>query len=132
MSRLSHFLDNRLTDGGEVVSLMRRPPFTPRKIRDSVTDNSVLSLVPNISDGRGSILSVGHVRVTEVRVTFRDSALKRQGMFFKFSPLQANSRVKTKINQFNGAKPFLRSRQLCSYSRTSQHSMEPEDSLPRT
>jgi hypothetical protein len=31
-SRLSHFLDNRLTDGDEVVSLTRRPPFTPRKI----------------------------------------------------------------------------------------------------
>jgi hypothetical protein len=31
-SRLPHFLDSRLTDGGEVVSLMRRPPFTPRKI----------------------------------------------------------------------------------------------------
>jgi hypothetical protein len=31
-SRLPHFLDNRLTDGGEVVSLKRRPPFTPRKI----------------------------------------------------------------------------------------------------
>jgi hypothetical protein len=31
MSRLPHFLDNRLTDGGE-VSLTRRPPFTPRKI----------------------------------------------------------------------------------------------------
>jgi hypothetical protein len=31
--RGSHiFLDNRFTDGGEVVSLMRRPPFTPRKI----------------------------------------------------------------------------------------------------
>jgi hypothetical protein len=29
-SRLPHFLDNRLTDGGEVVSLTRRPPFTPR------------------------------------------------------------------------------------------------------
>jgi hypothetical protein len=27
-----YFLDNRLTDGGEVISLMRRPPFTPRKI----------------------------------------------------------------------------------------------------
>jgi hypothetical protein len=27
-SRLPHFLDNRLTDGGEVVSLMHRPPFT--------------------------------------------------------------------------------------------------------
>jgi hypothetical protein len=31
-SRLSHFLDNRLTDGGEVFSLTRRPPFTPRKV----------------------------------------------------------------------------------------------------
>jgi hypothetical protein len=31
MSRLPHFLDNRLTDG-EVVSLMHWPPFTPRKI----------------------------------------------------------------------------------------------------
>jgi hypothetical protein len=28
-SRLPHFLDNRLTDGGEVVSLTHRPPFTP-------------------------------------------------------------------------------------------------------
>jgi hypothetical protein len=26
------YLDNRLTGGGEVVSLMRRPPFTPRNI----------------------------------------------------------------------------------------------------
>jgi hypothetical protein len=31
-SRISHFLDNRHTDGGKAVSLMRRPPFTPRKI----------------------------------------------------------------------------------------------------
>jgi hypothetical protein len=31
-SRLPHFLDNRLTDGGEVVNLTCRPPFTPRKI----------------------------------------------------------------------------------------------------
>jgi hypothetical protein len=30
----------------------------------------------------------------------------------------------------HGAEPFLRSRQLCSYSRTSQHFMEPERSLP--
>jgi hypothetical protein len=28
-SRLPHFLDTRITDGGEVFSLMRRPPFTP-------------------------------------------------------------------------------------------------------
>jgi hypothetical protein len=31
-SRLPYFLHNRLTDGGEVVSLTRRPPFIPRKI----------------------------------------------------------------------------------------------------
>jgi hypothetical protein len=30
-SRLPHFLENRLTDGGEVVSLTRRPPFTPQE-----------------------------------------------------------------------------------------------------
>jgi hypothetical protein len=29
MSRLSHLLDTRLIDGGEVATLMRRPPFTP-------------------------------------------------------------------------------------------------------
>jgi hypothetical protein len=28
-SRLPHFLDNRITDDGEVVSLRSRPPFTP-------------------------------------------------------------------------------------------------------
>jgi hypothetical protein len=30
-SRLSHYLNNRLTGGGEVVILMRRPPFTLQK-----------------------------------------------------------------------------------------------------
>jgi hypothetical protein len=30
-SRLPHFLDDLLTYGGEVVSLMRRPPFTPQE-----------------------------------------------------------------------------------------------------
>jgi hypothetical protein len=31
-SRLEHFEDSRLTDGGEVVSLTRLSRFTPRKI----------------------------------------------------------------------------------------------------
>jgi hypothetical protein len=31
-SRIPHFLGNRLTVGGEVATLTRRPPFTPRKI----------------------------------------------------------------------------------------------------
>jgi hypothetical protein len=34
-SRTPQFLDNRLTDGGDVVSLKRRPRFTPRKILDT-------------------------------------------------------------------------------------------------
>jgi hypothetical protein len=33
-------------------------------------------------------------------------------------------------NELHGAEPFSRSRQLCSYSRTSQYFMEPEGSLP--
>jgi hypothetical protein len=36
--RGSHiFLDNRLTDDGEVVSLTSRPPFTPRMIPEYVS-----------------------------------------------------------------------------------------------
>jgi hypothetical protein len=31
-SRIPHFLGNRLTDGGEVLSLNHRPSFIPRKI----------------------------------------------------------------------------------------------------
>jgi hypothetical protein len=31
-SRLPHFLDNRLKDDGEVISLTRRLPFTSRKL----------------------------------------------------------------------------------------------------
>jgi hypothetical protein len=31
-SRFPHFLDNRLTDSGEIISLTRRPPFTHRWI----------------------------------------------------------------------------------------------------
>jgi hypothetical protein len=30
--RVPHYLDNRLKDGGKVISVTRRPPFTPRKI----------------------------------------------------------------------------------------------------
>jgi hypothetical protein len=31
MLRITHCLDSRLTDGGEVVSFMHRPPSTPQK-----------------------------------------------------------------------------------------------------
>jgi hypothetical protein len=32
MLRFPHFLDNRLIDGGKVVSFTRRPTFTPKNI----------------------------------------------------------------------------------------------------
>jgi hypothetical protein len=31
MLSLPHFLDSRLIDGGKIVSLTSRPPFTPQK-----------------------------------------------------------------------------------------------------
>jgi hypothetical protein len=31
MSRIAHFLDNRLTDGDEIVTLTRLSRFTPKK-----------------------------------------------------------------------------------------------------
>jgi hypothetical protein len=42
-SRLPHFLDNRLTVGGEVVSLTRQPPFTPRKIPGTEAESTARS-----------------------------------------------------------------------------------------
>jgi hypothetical protein len=48
-------------------------------------------------------------------------------------PSQITSRISVKFCMFtdthHGAEPFLRSRQLCTYSRTSQNFMEPEGSL---
>jgi hypothetical protein len=45
-SRLPHFLDNRLTDGGDVVSLTRLPPFMPRKfsVRGWVCPRAIVRL----------------------------------------------------------------------------------------
>jgi hypothetical protein len=43
-SRLSHFLDNRLTHGGEVISLTLLPPFTPRKILTQEEDKPLTQL----------------------------------------------------------------------------------------
>jgi hypothetical protein len=50
MLRVPYFLDNRLTDGGEVMSLMRWPPFTPRRflvfisIRSLVDHTAIVQL----------------------------------------------------------------------------------------
>jgi hypothetical protein len=45
MLRFTHFLDNRLIDGGEVVSLTRRPPFTPKNISRILVLISVIGSV---------------------------------------------------------------------------------------
>jgi hypothetical protein len=39
-------------------------------------------------------------------------------------------RIHCVCNYLHGAEPFLRSRHLCSYSKTSKHFMEPKGSLP--
>jgi hypothetical protein len=41
-SRIPHFLDNRLTDGGEVLSLTCRPPFTPH---DNSVDRNIADII---------------------------------------------------------------------------------------
>jgi hypothetical protein len=43
------YLDNRFTDGGKVVSLTRRPPFTPRKVAVSSPDDVHFFNLPNPS-----------------------------------------------------------------------------------
>jgi hypothetical protein len=39
-SSITHFLDNRLTDGGEVVSLTRRQPCSPMKIPGIISEST--------------------------------------------------------------------------------------------
>jgi hypothetical protein len=45
-SRLPHFVDNRPTDGGEVIRLTRWPPFTPQEdsVRDWVDPRAIVRL----------------------------------------------------------------------------------------
>jgi hypothetical protein len=50
-SRIPHFLDNRFTEGGEVVILTLRPAFTPRKtpgilisVRDGIDSRAIVRL----------------------------------------------------------------------------------------
>jgi hypothetical protein len=73
MLRLTHFLDNRLTDGGKVVSLTSQQPFTPVKIlgtyfcyRLSRLEGSGAGgrIIPTYreSNPRSSILSLGHLQ----------------------------------------------------------------------
>jgi hypothetical protein len=65
------------------------------------------------------------------------SALWRNYCFNIFWSCEAKDISNIYIHSFihsfiHGTEPFLRSCQLCSYSRTSQHFMEPEGSLPRS
>jgi hypothetical protein len=41
MLRFPHCLDSRLTDGGKVVSLTRRPPFTPKNMLGRPTYSAI-------------------------------------------------------------------------------------------
>jgi hypothetical protein len=43
MLRIPHCLDNRLIDGGQVVSLTRRPCFTPINVFGSINNSALLN-----------------------------------------------------------------------------------------
>jgi hypothetical protein len=69
-SRLPHFLDNRLTDGGEIVRLTRRPPFTPQKdfwhsfLLEAESIPRVIMRVEGLGQLKNPITSSGIVHVT--------------------------------------------------------------------
>jgi hypothetical protein len=52
MLRLSNFLENRLRDDGEVISLMCQTPFIPRKISGAHLFYRVSGLKDHIAAGR--------------------------------------------------------------------------------
>jgi hypothetical protein len=56
-----HTLDNQLTDGGKIVNLTHRPPFTPRKIPDSRS----CSMLSRSQDH----IATRKIRITEKSVT---------------------------------------------------------------
>jgi hypothetical protein len=63
-SRLRYFLDNRLTDSGEFVSLMRRPPLPSRifQLLISVTgsvDSSAIIRLEGLDQSNNSVTSSG-------------------------------------------------------------------------
>jgi hypothetical protein len=64
-SRLPRFLDNRLTDGGEFVSLMHQLPFTPRKIHD--THFCLRLSRPQGHSAAGSIRSIEKIHLIGTR-----------------------------------------------------------------
>jgi hypothetical protein len=65
MSRLPHFLDSRLTDGGEVVIFTRRSPFTPRKIPATDFSSRLNRRQGHIEAGR--IMSIEKIHLTGTR-----------------------------------------------------------------
>jgi hypothetical protein len=52
MLKILHCLDNRLTDGGKVVNVASRPPFTPRKINATHFCYRLSRLQGHIAAGR--------------------------------------------------------------------------------
>jgi hypothetical protein len=62
----------------------------------------------------------------------RETEIKSQNpvvSIFRVGEQSPAFKVAAANNRLHGAEPFLRSRQLCSYSRISKHSMKPERSL---
>jgi hypothetical protein len=77
------------------------------------------------------------LRISIQNIFYRSSRLRQnlaESVWSKTSTASIQTRSQSSVFQVqaltHGAESFLRSRQLCSYSRTFQHFMEPEGSLP--
>jgi hypothetical protein len=54
---IPHFLNNRLKDGREVVSHVRRPPFPPRKFTATQVDSKVTVLLEGLGQLKNPVTS---------------------------------------------------------------------------
>jgi hypothetical protein len=79
MSRVPHYLDNQLTDGGEVVSLLCLLPFTTQ-------ENSWYSILLEAQstivwlEGRGKLKKVNELIGTGIRYLLTCSILPQSGI----------------------------------------------------
>jgi hypothetical protein len=128
MSRVPYFLDNRLKEGAEVVSLTRRQRFTPQKyfllivsVRGSVSLRVILRLEGLGKSKKKLIRGVGYMDAIEALLPYRNATniflqiSKKNSYFEILINLRTYITYNENIASFNVLhKPFIRIYQLFS------------------